>query len=162
MCSNSHDQCLWVFKRLFFSPVNYRSSVETHSMFLVDYNQTPLCSVFTPCMLHTHIYVMRSSKMNLSKLNLRFQRYSHFSAAQNNEIQRKWSTNICCIYKSILVSSDSFCLITMITSHNAIATALCHFALFRINSHHVGHYEAHIYQFELKFVIIHEQGTPTV
>ena len=48
----------------------------------------------------------------LSKLDLRFQIYSHFSAAQNSEIQRKLNTNICSIYKSILVSSDSFCLIT--------------------------------------------------
>ena len=48
----------------------------------------------------------------LSILDLQSHIYSHLTAAQNNEIQRKLNTNICCIYKSILVSSDSFCLIT--------------------------------------------------
>ena len=41
---------------------------------------------------------------------VRSHRYSRFSAAQNNKIQRKLNTIIC--LKSILASSDSFCLIT--------------------------------------------------
>ena len=77
--------------------------------------------------------MMRSSKINLSsrkiktqfsfplyvqylgyimlktttRLNVRFQRYSHFSDVQNNKIQRKLNPIIVSIYKS-----DSFCLIT--------------------------------------------------
>ena len=49
---------------------------------------------------------------NPSKLNIRFQRYSYFSDAQNKKIQRKLSTIIGSILKSVLASSDSFCLIT--------------------------------------------------
>ena len=64
---------------------------------------------------------VKKSLTALKKRNIKKQRsitiqnkinyHSHFSAAQNNKIQRN-NTNICCIYKSILASSDSFCLIT--------------------------------------------------
>ena len=47
-----------------------------------------------------------------SKLSIRFQRYTYFSDAQNNKIHRKFNAIIACISKSILASSDSFCLIT--------------------------------------------------
>ena len=47
-----------------------------------------------------------------SKLNIWFQRYRHYSAPQNSKIQRKLNTIIGSIWKSILASSDSFCLIT--------------------------------------------------
>ena len=65
-------------------------------------------------------YVMRSSKMSLnskkkkkpSKLSIRFQRYRHFSDAQNIKIQRQLNAIIGCISKLILASSGSFCLIT--------------------------------------------------
>ena len=40
-----------------------------------------------------------------SKLSIRFQKYSHFSDAQNNRIQRKLTAIIGSIYKSILASS---------------------------------------------------------
>ena len=43
-----------------------------------------------------------------SKLDFRFKRYQHVSAAQNKEIQRKLEVIIDCILKSILASSDSF------------------------------------------------------
>ena len=70
---------------------------------------------------------MRSSKMSLnslkfelknvfacyvqlktpSKLNLWFQRYSHFKAAQNNQIQRKVNAIICCYILKILFMCNS-------------------------------------------------------
>ena len=47
-----------------------------------------------------------------SELDLRFQRYGHFSVAQSNEFQRKLNTIIGYISKSILATNDSFSLIT--------------------------------------------------
>ena len=47
-----------------------------------------------------------------SKFDLRFQIYHNLSVVQNNKIQRKLNAIIHCILKSILASSDSFCLIT--------------------------------------------------
>ena len=93
-----------------------------------------------PLRAHTYyVYVsivMRSSKMSLnsknqtkthchcmpqfqscitlktpSKLSIRSQRCSHFSDVQNSKIQRKLNTIIGSISKSILASSDLFCLI---------------------------------------------------
>ena len=71
----------------------------------------------------------------LSKSDIRFKRYSHFGCVQNNTIQRKLNSNICCIWKSILVSSDSFCLIT---SHMTICLTMktCFFRHAKIREFH--------------------------
>ena len=47
-----------------------------------------------------------------SNLRIQFQRYSHFSDAPYDKIQRKLNAFIGSIHKSILPSSDSFCFIT--------------------------------------------------
>ena len=65
------------------------------------------------CMQHRHSYILMKTP---SILNSPFQRYSHFSDAQNNKIQRELNTItisiIGYIFKSITASSNSFCLIT--------------------------------------------------
>ena len=61
-----------------------------------------------------------------SKLSIRFQRYSHFSAAQNNQIQKKLNPIVGSTYKSISVSSDSFCLITSHMSNFYSGNSLLH------------------------------------
>ena len=64
------------------------------------------------------------SQLEVFLLSLWFQRYSHFSAAQNNgNMYRKFNTFNCSILISILASSDSFCLIpshlcSSISCHN--------------------------------------------
>ena len=49
---------------------------------------------------------------NLIEIELMVPRSSHFSAAKNNIIQRKFTTIIGYILNSISASSDSFCLIS--------------------------------------------------
>ena len=61
------------------------------------------------CMPQFQSFIMLKTP---SKLSIRFQKYSHFSDAQNNKIQRKLNAIISCISKLILASSDSFFLIT--------------------------------------------------
>ena len=47
-----------------------------------------------------------------SQLSIQFQRYSHFSDAQNNRIKIKLNAIIGCISKSMIANSYSFGLIT--------------------------------------------------
>ena len=67
------------------------------------------CCFQCSCMGHIQGYTWLKTP---SKLTLWFQRYSRFSGAQNNKIQKKINTIIGCILKSILASYNSFCLIT--------------------------------------------------
>ena len=71
-------------------------------------------------------YIMLKLKL---KLDLWIQRYSYFSDAQNIKIQRKLNAIIGSIYKTIIASSDSFCLITshifLSSSTSRLTGSLC-------------------------------------
>ena len=52
----------------------------------------------------------------LSKLDFRFQKYHHFGAAQNNQIQRKLTVIIYCILIKINISEFQLILLDLITN----------------------------------------------
>ena len=92
------DSYFWEWCMLWWSKMSLKSKIMKDYFFILLY--APIWE----------LYLVETQ----SKLNVRSQRYSCFSVTQNNKIQRKLNTIICYIYilKSILASSDSFCLIT--------------------------------------------------